>query len=161
QIGAGTGLLFILRWFWWRINALSELTAMIVSFVIAFYLEVVHPGMFPEAVLSGSMKLVIGVAITTVAWVAVTLLTKPADEATLRSFYALTRPGGPGWRPVLARAEAEGQPVTGAGEGWVVPQGILAMVAGCFAVYSALFAIGYWIYGRYAIAAVLTLIAVA
>ena len=159
QIGAGTGLLFILRWFWWRINALSELTAMIVSFVVAVYLELAHPSLFPDVVLSASFKLIVGVAITTVAWVAVTLLTKPADEATLRSFYALTRPGGPGWRQVLERAEAEGQPVTGAGEGWVVPQGILAMVAGCFAVYSALFAIGYWIYGRYAIAVVLTLIA--
>ncbi|HSK18665.1 MAG TPA: sodium:solute symporter family protein [Longimicrobiales bacterium] len=160
QIGAGTGLLFILRWFWWRINAISELTAMTVSFIVAVYLEVVHPGMFPEAALSGSTKLVIGVAITTIAWVTVTLMTKPADERTLRSFYALTRPGGPGWQPVLDRAAAEGQPVVGTGDGWVVPQGILAMVAGCFAVYSALFAIGYWIYGRYAIAALLTVVAV-
>lgn len=161
QIGAGTGLLFILRWFWWRINAISELTAMVVSFIVAFYLEAVHPSMFPDAALSGSWKLVIGVAITTIAWVSATLLTRPADEATLRSFYALTRPGGPGWRRVLERAAADGQPVVGTGDGWVVPQGILAMVAGCFAVYSALFAIGYWIYGRYAAAAVLTLIAVA
>jgi Na+/proline symporter len=161
QIGAGTGLLFILRWFWWRINAISELTAMIVSFIVAFYLEVIHPGMYPDAALGGSWKLVIGVAITTVAWVGVTLLTKPAAESTLRSFYALTRPGGPGWRPVLERAEAEGAPVVGTGDGWVVPQGILAMVAGCFAVYSALFGIGYWIYGRYAPAALLTVIAIA
>ena len=160
QIGAGTGLLFILRWFWWRINAISELTAMIVSFIVAVYLEVVHPGLYPDAALSGSAKLVIGVAITTVAWVTMTLVTKPADERTLRSFYALTRPGGPGWRPVLDRAAAEGEPVAGTGDGWVVPQGILAMVAGCFAVYSALFAIGYWIYGRYAIAALLTVVAV-
>ncbi|MGH7464361.1 MAG: Na+:solute symporter, partial [Longimicrobiales bacterium] len=161
QIGAGTGLLFILRWFWWRINAISELTAMIVSFVVAVYLELIHPSMFPAAPLSGSFKLVLGVAITTIAWVGVTLLTKPADERTLRSFYALTRPGGPGWRRVLERAEAAGEPVIGTSEGWVVPQGILAMVAGCFAVYSALFGIGYWIYGRYAQAALLTVIAVA
>ena len=161
QIGAGTGLLFILRWFWWRINAISELTAMIVSFIVAVYLEVIHPAMYPGAALSGSLKLVIGVAITTAAWVGVTLLTKPADESTLRSFYALTRPGGPGWRSVLERAAAEGQPVVGTGEGWVVPQGILAMVAGCFAVYSALFAIGYWIYGYYAAASLLTVIAIA
>ncbi|MBR9988856.1 MAG: Na+:solute symporter [Gemmatimonadetes bacterium] len=161
QIGAGTGLLFILRWFWWRINAISELTAMIVSFIVAVYLEGVHPAMFPDAALSSALKLVIGVAITTVAWVGATLVTKPADEATLRSFYALTRPGGPGWRAVLERAAAEGTPVTGTGDGWVVPQGIIAMVAGCFAVYSALFAIGYWIYGRNAAAALLTFVAIA
>jgi Na+/proline symporter len=161
QIGAGTGLLFILRWFWWRINAISELTAMIVSFLVAVYLELIHPSMFPDAVLSGSFKLVLGVAITTVAWVGVTLLTKPADERTLRSFYALTRPGGPGWKRVLERAAAEGEPVAGTGDGWVVPQGVLAMVAGCFAVYSALFGIGYFIYGQYALAAVLSVIAIA
>jgi solute:Na+ symporter, SSS family len=134
---------------------------MIVSFVVAVYLEIIHPGLYPEAALSGSLKLVIGVAITTAAWIGVTLMTKPADESTLRSFYALTRPGGPGWKPVLDRAAAEGTPVVGTGDGWVVPQGILAMVAGCFAVYSALFAIGYWIYGRYAAAALLSVIAVA
>ncbi|HEX2168057.1 MAG TPA: sodium:solute symporter family protein [Longimicrobiales bacterium] len=161
QIGAGTGLLFILRWFWWRINAISELTAMIVSFVVAIYLELMHPSLFPDVVLSGTLKLVIGVGITTVAWIGVTLMTRPTDEATLRSFYALTRPGGPGWRRVLERAEAEGEPVVGTGDGWVVPQGILAMVAGCFAVYSALFAIGYWIYGRYTPALLLTIIAIA
>jgi Na+/proline symporter len=160
QIGAGTGLLFILRWFWWRINAISELTAMIVSFLVAVYLELIHPSMFPDAALSGSFKLVLGVAITTIAWITVTLLTKPSDERTLRSFYALTRPGGPGWRQVLERAEAEGQPISGTGDGWVVPQGVLAMVAGCFAVYSALFAIGYFIYGQYALAAVLGVIAI-
>src|SRR5690606_19458920 len=91
QIGAGTGLLFILRWFWWRINAISELTAMIVSFLVAVYLERIHPSLFPGAALGSSTKLVIGVAITTVAWVSITFLTKPEDEGTLRSFYRLTR----------------------------------------------------------------------
>src|SRR5690606_716780 len=147
QIGAGTGLLFILRWFWWRINAYSELAAMIVSFLVAVYFELVHPAVFPAAPLSASVKLVAGVAITTAAWVAVTLLTRPTEEAVLRRFYSLVRPGGPGWAPVVRRAEAEGVRLAGAGEPWAVPRGILAMVAGCFAVYSALFAVGYWIYG--------------
>lgn len=159
QIGAGTGLLFILRWFWWRINAYSELAAMIVSFLVAVYFELVHPAVFPAAPLSASIKLVAGVVITTAAWVAATLLTRPTDEAVLRRFYSLVRPGGPGWAPVVGRAEAEGVVLAGAGEPWAVPRGILAMVAGCFAVYSALFSVGYWIYGRYVLAAVLTVVA--
>jgi solute:Na+ symporter, SSS family len=159
QIGAGTGLLFILRWFWWRINAVSELTAMTVSFLVAFYLELVHPALFPAAPIAATTRLVIGVAITTVAWIIATFLTRPTDDATLRSFYALVQPGGPGWRSVLERARADGQVLEPSTAGWIVPQGILAMVAGCMAVYSALFAIGNWIYGQYTVAAVLTLVA--
>lgn len=147
QIGAGTGLLFILRWFWWRINAFSEITAMVVSFLVAAYLEILHPRWFPDAPLGASLKLVLGVAITTVAWVAVTYLTRPTDDAVLRRFYRLTRPGGPGWRVVAARAAAAGEPALETARDWTVPRGILAMVAGCLAVYSALFATGYWIYG--------------
>jgi solute:Na+ symporter, SSS family len=161
QIGAGTGLLFILRWFWWRINAISELTAMIVSLAVAVYLELVHPSLFPDAVPGASARLLIGVGITTVAWIAATLLTRPSDEATLRSFYMLVQPGGPGWRAVVQRAAADGVPLEHDGDGWIVPQGILAMVAGCFAVYAALFATGYWIYGRWLAASVLTVVSVA
>ena len=145
--------------FWWRINAYSELAAMVVSFLVAVYFELAHPALFPAVPLSASFKLVTGVATTTVAWVAVTLLTRPTDEAVLRRFYSLVRPGGPGWAPVVRRAEADGVRLTGAGEPWGVPRGILAMFAGCFAVYSALFAVGYFIYGRYALAGVLTIVA--
>jgi Na+/proline symporter len=155
QIGAGTGLLFILRWFWWRINVASELTAMIVSFLVAIYLELLHPRLFPALELTTTVKLLAGVGLTTVAWLAATFLARPADTATLRRFYTLVRPGGPGWAPVLRAAAAEGAPLPGEGEGWAVPRGILAMVAGSFAIYAALFAIGYWIYGRYALAAAL------
>ncbi|MFW6201130.1 MAG: sodium:solute symporter family protein [Gemmatimonadota bacterium] len=143
QIGAGTGLLFILRWFWWRINAFSELTAMAVSFVVALYVELIHPDLFPALELSPSFRLVLGVAVTTVAWVAVTYMTRPTDEATLRRFYRLARPGGPGWRtivPPTAAGDVVARPDPDAD--WTVPQGILAMVAGCFAVYGALFATG-------------------
>jgi len=152
QIGAGTGLLFILRWFWWRVNAYSELTAMIVSFVVAV--------IFQNVDWSDHLKLVTGVGITTVAWVLVTLLTPPTDERTLRSFYRRTRPGGPGWRAVIRAAEADGDPIEQPGARWTVPLGILCMVAGCFAVYSALFATGYWLYGNYVPAAILTVVAV-
>lgn len=159
QIGAGTGLLFILRWFWWRINAFSELTAMVVSFMVAVYVELLHPALFPALALGASLKLVVAVAVTTAAWVAVTLVTRPADEATLRRFCELVRPGGPGWAPVITRAAAEGVPVRGSGEAWVVPQGILAMLAGSAAIYAALFGIGSWITGRFILASALTIVA--
>ncbi|MGK7311736.1 MAG: sodium:solute symporter family protein [Candidatus Longimicrobiales bacterium M2_2A_002] len=161
QIGAGTGLLFILRWFWWRINAISEITAMVVSFLVAVWLELVQPRLYPGLDLDASLKLVIGVAITTAAWVAATYLSRPTGEATLRTFYRTARPGGPGWAGVADRAAAAGEPLsTDPAEDWTVPEGILAMTAGVLAVYAALFATGYWIYGRWALATALSAVAV-
>src|SRR5690606_31286884 len=123
-------------------------------------LELVHPELFPAATLGPTVKLLLGVGITTVAWMAVTFATRPADEETLRRFYALVRPGGPGWAPAARRAAAGGRPLEAAGQRWTAPQGILAMLAGCFAVYSALFAIGSWLYGRYLVAIALTAVAI-
>ncbi len=159
QIGAGTGLLFILRWFWWRINAFSELTAMIVSLLVALYVELIHPRLLPGIELAAWVKLVGGVAITTTAWVFVTFRTRPTDHQILCRFYRLVHPGGPGWRAVLDRAIAEGDPVKVEVKGWNVPLGILCMVVGCFAVYSTLFAIGYLIYGNYYLAYLLIAVA--
>ncbi|MDQ3606468.1 MAG: Na+:solute symporter [Gemmatimonadota bacterium] len=161
QIGAGTGLLFILRWFWWRINAFSELAAMVVSFLAAAYLELVHPRLFPEAALAPSARLLIGVGTTTAAWLAVTFLTRPAGRRTLYQFYARVQPGGPGWARVVEQARAEGVTLRDPERTWTVPEGILAMLAGSFAVYAALFGIGNLIYGRYLLAALLLVIAVA
>jgi hypothetical protein len=161
QVGAGTGLLFILRWFWWRINAASELTAMAVSFLLALYLELVHPSLFPQLPLSGTAKLLWGVGLTTVAWIVAALVTRPTDPATLRRFYTLVRPGGPGWARVVEEAHAEGIPLADPSDGWTVPQGILATLVGSVTIYAALFAIGYWLYGQWLLAALLTVIAVA
>ena len=161
QIGAGTGLLFILRWFWWRINAYSEITAMVVSFAVAFWLELIQPRLFPGPGMDSSLKLVIGVAVTTISWVAVTYLSRPTDTATLRRFYRTARPGGPGWAAVADAAAADGEALpTDPAEDWTVPRGILAMTAGVAAVYAALFATGYWIYGRTLAASILTVVAV-
>jgi SSS family solute:Na+ symporter len=159
QIGAGTGLLFILRWFWWRINPFSELTAMIVSFLIAVYLQLIHPhtGLPP---ISTHIQLVSGVFITTICWITVTLFTRPADEKTLRSFYRLVRPGGPGWKRIIYQAERDNDPIDDGKQKWDVPTGILCMVVGCFVVYSSLFATGNWIYGKNLLASVLTVVAV-
>jgi hypothetical protein len=146
QIGAGTGLLFLLRWFWWRVNAWSELAAMLASFAVALGFLLLPSG------LESWQELVIGVAVTTVVWVGVTLTTAPSDERTLREFYRLTRPGGPGWRPVVERAAAAGAPIERAGESWGVPGGVVRMFVASVGVYGALFATGYTLYGRWQLA---------
>lgn len=154
QIGAGTGLLFLLRWFWWRINAFSEIAAMIVSFAVAVYFE-----FFGPAGLAAWQKIVLGVGITTVAWLAVTWLTRPTNEATLRRFYQMVRPGGPGWTAVVRRAAADGDPLVTAAPTWNVPFEIVCAVIGCVAVYAAVLATGYWIYAEYLPALILTVLA--
>ena len=156
QIGAGTGLVFLLRWFWWRINAWSELSAMVVSFAVAIYftgglsLEPIGLSMAVSWVTPSwdpSVQLVAGVLVTTVGWVTVTLLTPPADDDTLRSFHGLIKPMGPGWR--------------GAGLGLVPDEGddspsaaFLAWFLGCTVVYGAVLGTGYLLYGRGALASV-------
>lgn len=154
QMGAGTGLLFLLRWFWWRINAFSELTAMIVSFCVAVGLEFFGPESLPSWA-----KITLGVGITTLAWVLATFLTKPTDLTTLVRFYKLVRPGGPGWAPVLRQAASEGLLLEQSAQDWNVPSEILCMLIGCAAVYSALIATGYWIYSNWLPAALLTILA--
>lgn len=154
QVGAGTGLLFLLRWFWWRINAFSEIAAMVVSFIVAVALELFGPEWLPSWA-----RIVGGVGVTTIAWLAVTLVTRPTNEATLRRFATLVRPGGPGWAAVARRAAAEGQPLDEAGRRWNVPMEIVCMIIGCAAVYSALIATGHWIYGNWPAAVVLTAVA--
>ncbi|UCH96050.1 MAG: Na+:solute symporter [Candidatus Aminicenantes bacterium] len=164
QIGAGTGLLFLLRWFWWRINAVSEITAMIVSFLVAVYFEFIHTwfGFFP---IEDWQKFVIGVAITTSAWITVTLLTKPTGKETLLKFYRLIKPGGPGWEKFvesLSKDEKAIKDIT-IGDGkhkWDVPGGLLSVFLGCVSVYSALFSIGFWIYSNYTAAVITTVTAV-
>lgn len=141
QIGAGTGLLFLLRWFWWRINAWSEITAMVVSFGVALYFQMIAAER-PEA----WQELLIGVAITTAAWVGVTLLTPASDDQTLRAFCRRIRPGGPGWRPVYERARQSGDALPSGDAG--LATGFLSMALGCLAVYGALFSVGQALFGN-------------
>lgn len=151
-VGAGTGLLFLLRWFWWRINAWSELAAMIISFIVAVVMQFVVKDSLQEW-----QKLVIGVGITTAGWIVVTLLTPPSDEQVLRRFVALVQPGGPGWRAVRARAAAAGTPLpVRAGSVTVT---ISCIVLGCIAVYGALAATGYFLYGNTLVGSVLASLA--
>jgi len=142
QIGAGTGLIFLLRWYWWRINAWGEIAAMVLSFSVALWFEFGHEA-HGYGALDPSVRLLIGVAITTVGWLTVTLLTPPTDAATLRSFYAAIRPLGPGWQPVSAGMP----PVADRRES--LSAGLLAWFLGCVTVYGALFATGYLLYGNW------------
>jgi len=141
QIGAGTGLIFLLRWYWWRINAWGEIAAMGISFFLAVWFEFYHEAAGMVA-LGASQRLVIGVAVTTVGWVVVTLLTPPTDPDRLRAFYAAIRPLGPGWKPVAAvTTEVADERVES------LTAGFLAWFLGCLAVYAALFGTGYLLYG--------------
>ena len=147
QIGAGTGLLFILRWFWWRINIYSEITAMVVSFFIALYLELIHPALGGSPI-DATTQLVIGVGITTLSWVGVTLLTRPEPEEVLYSFIEKINPGGPGWKAVHQKAANNGKKLHVSTSGWNVPLGIVCMLLGALAIYSMMFATGYFLYGE-------------
>ena len=166
QIGAGTGLLYILRWFWWRINAWSEISAMIISFIVACFFQWAAGPLGIESALENagllkvmdysSWKLIIGVLITTIGWVCVTYLTKPEKEEILTSFCQKIHAGGPGWKQIAAKLPEADRPK----EAWDVPTGILCMMIGCLAVWSFLFGIGYLLYGQQTLGIVLVVISV-
>jgi SSS family solute:Na+ symporter len=160
QIGAGTGLIFVLRWFWWRISAVSEITAMIVSFLVAVYFEFIHVpiGFSP---LQDWQKFLSGVVVTTATWMMATFLSRPTDSKTLANFYRLVKPGGPGWRKFLRTMEAEGKKIEGVTprDKWDVPGSLIAVFLGCTAVYGAMFSTGFWIYSNYTAAVITTVIA--
>mgnify|MGYP001825207274 FL=1 len=145
QIGAGTGLIFLLRWFWWRDNAWSEISGMVVSFAVAVWFQFFHVRA-GFAAIHPSAQLLIGVAITTVAWLSVTMLTPPADRATLQEFYDRIRPMGRNWSKVVDTESA-------AGGGSEAPDNdvgaaMLGWVLGSLTVYATLFGTGYLLYGR-------------
>lgn len=142
QIGAGTGLVFLLRWFWWRVNAWSEVAAMVVSFLVAVYFQFIHGALGLEPLVP-SLQLVVGVALTTVGWLTVTLLTPPAAMETLRSFYQEIRPFGKGWRRILGLGPEDPGPPAGG-----VAAGFLGWFLGVATVYGTLFGTGFLLYGN-------------
>jgi len=160
MFGAGTGLIFILRWFWWRINAWSEISAMIVSGVLSILFNfgslgtTFFGGDGLEGIFPSWAKFPVVVLLTSIVWIAVTFLTSPEREETLDRFYKQTQPGGPGWKTQQEKAISEGQLKP---QEWSVPSGILAMILGAILVYGCMFATGNWIYGNYTLASGLTL----
>ena len=148
MFGAGTGSIFILRWFWWRINAWSEIAAMLSSGLISilFANEKIASAIFNENFIEPYFKFPVIVLITTIVWLLVTFMTKPDDDQKLIEFYKKTRPGGPGWKRIVNLPDFKNE--KGYNKTWAVPRGILCMLVGCLAIYSALFSTGYFIYGE-------------
>jgi Na+/proline symporter len=133
MIGAGTGLIYILRWFWWRINAFTEIMAMISSLCVAVILN------FSGFEIQGWLKITYGTFITTFVWMVSAFLSPPEDKETLRNFVHKVNPGGPGWSKFSVHESTEP---------WPVPKGILMMLFGSFSVYSFLIGVGQLIYGH-------------
>ncbi|HEV2208528.1 MAG TPA: sodium:solute symporter family protein [Verrucomicrobiae bacterium] len=148
QVGAGTGLLYLLRWFWWRITAWCEVAAMISSFVISVALLAAKREGYG---LSTDMALLVTVAATTICWLLTAWFGPQTERATLISFYEKVRPFGPGWRHIRqqARPSASGEP------GDSMPLALVGWVSGCTMVYSALFAVGNLLYHRFGYASAL------
>ncbi len=175
MIGAGTGLIYILRWFWWRINAWSEISAMAGAGIFSAILIVVEQvyliqlsqdnisifGIEMDHGLWDSLKFVLVVFLTTIVWLIVTLATKPSDEKTLISFYQKVRPGGPGWKKVMENAVKKGIVAKNEVDSdWDVPMGLLCMSLGSISVFSVLFSIGYFLYGEIVMAVSLSMVAI-
>ncbi|SUZ63119.1 uncharacterized protein METZ01_LOCUS15973 [marine metagenome] len=144
QIGAGTGSIFLLRWFWWRVNAYSEITGMSVSFLVAIYFHSIHERIFGFT-FESHYELVLSVFITTLSWILVTLLTKPTENSRLFEFYKKIKPYGIGWNKFLKNnnidvknKELKESPMSD----------LLSMFLGIVLVYSGLFGTGYLLYGN-------------
>ena len=145
MFGAGTGSIFILRWFWWRINAWSEIAAMLSSGIISIALtnESLFNLIFNDDGFPAYMKFPFIVLVTTSIWLIVTFITPADEKETLIKFYKKTKPGGPGWNKIKEHITMSDEK-----EEWIVPKGIICMIIGCLTIYSALFSTGYFIYGE-------------
>lgn len=147
--GAGSGAIYLLRWFWWRINAWTEIAAMLVATISAIVLTLgIEDAVFANDILDGfTMKLLLAVGITTVTWIVTTYVTQPEPMKHLIAFYKLTHPGGPGWKKVVEYAKSQGEEIEPSKK-WDLPQSLISVLLGCIGIYSALFSIGNFIYGK-------------
>jgi solute:Na+ symporter, SSS family len=173
--GAGTGSIYLLRWFWWRINAITEIVAMVgailIGCILVFWVDpaslALRLGGSPDAPAmsldGGTVRLLLAVGLNTVVWFTTTLLTRPENVETLYKFYAKTRPGGPGWAKVRKMAAEKGIDIEGPGKGkpWELPYEILCVFIGTIMIYSSLFSIGNFVYGNPVTGSVLAALAVA
>jgi Na+/proline symporter len=151
QIGAGTGLLYLVRWFWWRVNAWAEIAAMTSSLVVSVALLVLARNGMPLSLHAG---LLVTVAITTVCWVAAAYIGPQTDRETLIAFYRKVRPFGPGWERIRLEAGVVGR----TRDEDNIPRALLGWFAGCAAIWSGLFLIGTMLYGRWAQAALMGIV---
>lgn len=144
QVGAGTGLLYLFRWFWWRINAWCEVVAMLSSFLVSIAFLVIKKS--GGEVPSTANSLLITIAVTTVCWVLAAYLAPQTDRKTLIEFYRKVRPAGPGWEPIR---EAAGISKTEAAQtGESLPLALVGWLSGSITIWSSLFTVGNILYGR-------------
>ncbi len=145
QVGAGTGLLYLLRWFWWRVTAWCEIVAMGVSFGISILFLILHKGGYR---LSTHAELLITVLFTTFAWILFAYIGPQTDMKAMINFYEKVRPFGPGWRPVRIAAgisEAEAEAFARVDN---IPMSMIGWLSGSFVIWSGLFVVGNFLYGR-------------
>ncbi|MGD0497459.1 MAG: sodium:solute symporter family protein [Bryobacteraceae bacterium] len=152
QVGAGTGLLYLLRWYWWRITAWCEIVAMISSFGISVAFLVLHKN---GMIVAADWQMVITVGFTTVCWLIAAFVGPRTDEATLVSFYRKVNPIGPGWRRIRALAGVSASEAAEYARRDNIPLAMLGWSAGCAMIWSALFTVGNVLYGRMDYAAAL------
>ena len=153
QIGAGTGSIFLLRWFWWRVNAYSEITGMIISFFVAVYFEWIHESLF-DIRLKEYAELLIGVGVTTFSWLLVTILTRPPDDDKLMEFYKKIKPYGVGWNGFISKLDIKR--INDKGDSAM--RDLFLVFLGVLMVYFGLFGIGYILYNQMVIGVVLLIL---
>ena len=145
QIGAGTGLLYLMRWFWWRVTAWCEIVAMSSSFGISvLFLILAKNGV----VIDTYIQLLITVFFTTVCWIATAYLGPQTDPGTLIAFYKKVRPFGPGWRLIRQKAGISAEEAATWQQHENIPLSLLGWTTGCLMIWSALFTVGNFLYGR-------------
>jgi solute:Na+ symporter, SSS family len=143
QVGAGTGLLYLVRWFWWRVNAWSEVAAMLSSFVVSIVLLILSRN---GVHISTHVALLVTIAFTTICWLLTAYLGPETDRSTLVAFYKKVRPFGPGWERIRKEAGISKEQRLASGENF--PLALLGWVSGSIVVWSALFTVGNFLYGR-------------
>jgi SSS family solute:Na+ symporter len=156
QVGAGTGLLYLVRWFWWRVNAWCEAVAMISSFLVSLVILILGKNgihIMPH------VALLVTIAFTTVCWVITAYLGPETDRNTLIEFYKKVRPFGPGWKKVREEAGLSAEDGKGSGEN--IPMALLGWVTGCTLIWSSLFCVGNFLYGRMTNAVLLLCVSIA
>jgi len=143
QVGAGTGLLYLIRWFWWRVNAWCEVTAMVSSFVVSIVLLILNKYGLG---FSTHISLLVTIGFTTICWVTTAYIAPETDMKTLIDFYKRVHPFGPGWERIRIEAGVTKEAAHSKSEN--IPLGLLGWFSGCTVIWSALFTIGNFLYGR-------------
>jgi Na+/proline symporter len=145
QVGAGTGLLYLVRWFWWRVNAWCEVVAMISSFLVSAAFLILEKQQVYST--TSAKRLIITIAVTTACWLLAAYFAPQTDRKTLIEFYRKVRPAGPGWEAIRREAGISKDEAAETGES--IPMALVGWVSGCAVIWSALFTVGNFLYGRY------------